>query len=451
MNDSTADTTPDGTRIAPESRIGGAQSIGRESSPEKFYTPSQSTRTSPSKSDGKGSSSSDSDKYISAPEGDNDHLQIQKIGPFSGPTSTFDGNVESRQHRDPNASPTPVREAVASDCALRDDDHSESEAQESYETTALPSTEGTESKMDESEMKDDGITNEAETAVGLSEGHHRIQHGDQRSAIGVKMKSEYDESELQDADTVNEPESVHDPSEGSVDFQKGNGEALTKIGSSTILAAQHTRDNDKSVLTAAEYLDVLENEMEKLVSSSDMTPTISGDETFLQQQTAASPVVSTVTESSLDPAVHKVGIESSAIGIRRPFDPTKSKKTKLEAARQSAAKHEAIRFTKMTNMSRVQIPEIPSLFKRPDHDTSQRVSMNGQTRAESAELNTSTPIPDLPTTQPSVEGNPLQGTESTARAEATIALQTTPSNLSALAAEFIPTSMYPTIHDPQPH
>ena len=195
--------------------------------------------------------------------------------------------------------------------------------------------------------------------------------------------------------------------------------------------------DNESVADEAETLGNLRGE----VASSDMSSIVN----TLPVQTAASPDFSTESETRPTAAAHDQISDSDGSSIKRGLSRRRMMKPKIEAARQTAVERETARRAAMMPVPRITIAQIPPFRRRSESQAASPTSTHNSCKIKvwTAGISTQpvTPLSEKP------KGS---GTGPTAHTDSDSIenLQATPSSLSALAAEFVPSGNHPPFRTP---
>lgn len=542
MSGPASDMGPGKKGVTPDIQDGGVKQRRVESPSEKFYTPIQSTKTSPSKSDGRDSSSPGSDKYVLASESKDKDLGHDQESPTTSALNTSRNVQKRKEYKRRKKAQKKKDEQISGELISSWLNEWQSEP---FNSAGEPQREKTESNEDFQ-----STVNEVGASSKLDEARDESQYEDEQASgelIFTWIEEWQDENDEQLSGElicswINEWQGAMD---GQIDkdasslnkadtfnhmHKERNSVRHEDQETSTGLVAQMQKSQDQGDLNREKDKNSM-NETKSLgysdetkslahlnhasVSQGDGSPTSSSGNTSLPKQRAASSYLTTPTHQSQNkmdihaekdgnptdktklssrPNEESVSIEEQGIGgwarndafpattaassLRDWLSETSSflgkhgkashpkvpsleedpvlseqQKAKLEAARKIAKEREAARLATRTS-TRLSLPEIPPFRKSSVPEPAQaestaKTSTETRSSAVSSQARTSTrantlsPIPE----------NSDTTIESTARSANLAALQanrSTPRNLSALAAEFVPTntSMRPPF--PQP-
>ena len=164
------------------------------------------------------------------------------------------------------------------------------------------------------------------------------------------------------------------------------------------------------------------------------------------EQTRVSSVNGSVFQASPVAGAHGLRSVSDAPNVRGHEPERRRMRSKVEAARRSAFECEATRLASGTLTSRLIIPEIVALPRRSEYKTLRPASGNEHSRAISCECGIF-----IPAITPKSMAGSASVNEQSVDPIPTAAFQASNSNLSALAAEFVPSSECTSFQGSLPH
>ena len=227
--------------------------------------------------------------------------------------------------------------------------------------------------------------------------------------------------------------------------QRGDQGDNTDTNPHLLIESQKEEVNGKNIVDTPNDVDTLDNLNEEAPPSNLSSKRSDGNSSF-PEQTPVSSVDGSVFQASPVAGAHGVRPVSDAPNMRGHEPKRRRMRSKVEAARRSAFEREAARLARGTLTSRLIIPEIVALPRRSEYKTLWPTSGNEHSGAISCEREILIPA----ITPKSMEGS-ASVSEQSVDPIPTAAFQASNSNLSALAAEFVPSSECTSFQGFLPH
>ena len=216
--------------------------------------------------------------------------------------------------------------------------------------------------------------------------------------------------------------------------QDGDQEDKTDTNPHVPIEPQKEEANGKNIIDNPNDVDPHDSLNEEAPPSKLSLNSFDGNTSF-PENTAVSSVYGSVFQASPVAGAHGVGPVSDAPNTGDHEPQRRKIRSKVEAARRSASEREIARLARGTLTTRLIIPEIIALPRRFKYKALWPSSENEHSRAVSRER-----VTLIPTITPSSTADPVCASEPSADPIPTAAFQASNSNLSALAAEFVPSS-----------